>query len=364
MKTLQTSIRNFAAVSLPSLREHRWLCLISFAYLCAAILVSIRFGAPINVLSLVVDSAGTTFIGLVFLFCAYAIFVMVCVRPARLTLFLMVGVREYVTRERLLHALPMLMLIPIFTSAFGLFKAAIPFVNPYAFDIQIAEWDRLLHGGRHPWILLQPLIGYPVVTAIINVCYHLWFFVMLAMLYWLTCSLTNRKLRMQFLLSFALIWIFLGTVGATWLSSVGPCYYGYMVPGDNPFAPLMEYLRSANEHFPIWALDVQKLIWDSYQNRGSQTAWGVSAMPSLHVATSTLFALMGWRINRRAGIALTLFAAMIMIGSVHLGWHYALDGYVGAAGAYAVWRLVGWMLSESRQTAPAGGTSLRPSAGS
>ena len=291
MKTLQTSIRSFAADSLPSLREHSWLALISFTYLLAAILVSIRFEAPINVSALVVNSLGTAVISLVFLFCAYAIFVMVFVRPARLTLFLMAGVRDYVTRERLLHALPMLLLIPVFTSAFGLFKAAIPFVNPYAFDIQIAEWDRLLHGGQHPWTLLQPLVGYPVVTAIINVCYHLWFFVMLAMLYWLIGSLTNRQLRMQFLLSFALTWILLGTMGATWLSSVGPCYYGYLILGDNPFAPLMEYLRSANEHFPIWALDVQKLIWHSYQNRASETAWGVSAMPSLHVATSTLFAL-------------------------------------------------------------------------
>lgn len=363
MKTLQTSIRNFAADSLPSLHEHRWLAMISVAYLFAAVLVSIMFGAPIHVLPLVIDSVTSTLLGLAFLFCAYAIFVMIFVRPARLTLFLLEGVRVYVTRERLLYALPMLLIIPVFSSAFGLFKAAIPFVNPFTFDIRIAEWDRLLHGGQHPWTLLQPLIGYPVVTAIINVCYHLWFFVMFAMLYWQTCSLVNRRLRMQFLLSFCFTWIFLGTVGATWLSSVGPCYYGYLIPGDNPFAPLMEYLRNANEHFPIWALDVQKLLWDGYQNRATETAWGVSAMPSLHIATSILFALTGWRISRSAGIALTLFAAIIMIGSVHLGWHYALDGYVGAAGAYAIWRFVGWMLSASQQAATAG-TSLLPSAGS
>ncbi len=37
-----------------------------------------------------------------------------------------------------------------------------------------------------------------------------------------------------------------------------------------------------------------------------------------------------------------------MVGSVHLGWHYALDGYVGAAGAYAVWRAVGALQSRGR----------------
>ena len=31
-------------------------------------------------------------------------------------------------------------------------------------------------------------------------------------------------------------------------------------------------------------------------------------------------------------------------GDVHLGWHYALDGYAGAAGAALVWHAVGRML--------------------
>ena len=67
-------------------------------------------------------------------------------------------------------------------------------------------------------------------------------------------------------------------------------------------------------------------------------------MPSMHVATSVLLALFGWRHSRQAGIALTVYAALIMVGSVHLGWHYALDGYVGGLGALVVWWLVGRLL--------------------
>ena len=50
-------------------------------------------------------------------------------------------------------------------------------------------------------------------------------------------------------------------------------------------------------------------------------------------------------------IALSAFAVLILLGSIHLGWHYALDGYVGAAGAALVWHLVGRLLG-SQAAAP------------
>lgn len=334
----------------PVMREHRCLSLIVAIYAAAAFGMYWRFPAQYDA-ALMLEGFGTSvLIGPIFTLCGYAIYVMLFVRPARLTHFLLCSVRQYMTRAQLLHALPVLSLLPIFGSSFTLFKAAVPIIHPYAWDIRLAEWDLALHGGVHPWVWLQYVVGHPLVSAAISFSYHLWFFIMYAVIYWLALSMKNPKLRMQFLLSFVLSWIFLGTVVATLFSSVGPCYYGYLFQGNDPYAPLMMYLHEANKHVPIWALDVQKMLWDGYQDKTRVSALGISAMPSMHVATAALLALWGWRINRAAGIALTLFAVIIMIGSVHLGWHYALDGYVGAAGAYAVWRVVGWMLSRSRQT--------------
>jgi membrane-associated phospholipid phosphatase len=148
-------------------------------------------------------------------------------------------------------------------------------------------------------------------------------------------------------------WIVLGTVLATVFSSVGPCFYGLLIGGNDPYAPLMTSLHAADKVIPVWALDVQEMLWSGFKESGGAPVLGISAMPSMHVATAVLLALLGWRINRPAGIALTLFALIIMIGSVHLGWHYALDGYVGAAGAYIVWRVVGWQLSRSGKASAA-----------
>jgi membrane-associated phospholipid phosphatase len=284
------------------------------------------------------------FLPLIVALCWNTVSIMLFVRPERLTLYLLDDLQQYLSLERVLRAAPVILLVPVFASTFSFFKSSIPVINPYVWDAQLIEWDSLIHGGTHPWVLLQGLLGHPAVTSVINFFYHLWLFVIFGLLSLQAFAMGNPKLRMQLLLSFMLTWILLGTVGALFFSSMGPCYYPSFPPENGPYAPLMHYLKEASEISPVWALDVQQLLWDDYQNSKSGIGRGISAMPSIHVATAVLLALFGWRYSRPAGIALTLFAVLIMIGSVHLGWHYALDGYAGALGAALVWWLVGRLL--------------------
>ena len=326
-----------------SLRQHRALLLIVFAYAAA---VGFVVGGVATLHDSVRIMSGlliTTLLGAVFALCGYAIYVMLMLRPDRLCHYLYHVLRRYLSRERLLQALPVLLLIPVFAASFTTFKTAIPRLHPYTWDSTLAAWDLVLHGGTAPWAWLQPLLGHPWVTGLLNVSYHLWFFLFYAMIYWLALDTRRPLLRMQFLLSFVLSWIILGSIAAMLFSSVGPCYYGHLHDSD-PYAPLMAYLHEANHHFPIWALSVQDMLWQDYQSRGASSELGISAMPSMHVATAVLMALLGWRVSRSAGLALSVFAMLIMLGSVHLGWHYALDGYAGAAGAALVWHAVGRML--------------------
>jgi PAP2 superfamily len=345
---LQTKITALRSEFAPVMREHRCLIWIITIYAALALGMSHRLSGQFDPVSLYQGFGSALFIGPIFALCAYAIYVMVYIRPHQLTRYLISSVRQYMDRARLMRAVPVLLLIPVFISSFTILKAAIPYMHPFAWDGRLAELDATLHGGVHPWVWLQYILTNPWATAVINFAYHLWFFIMYALLYLLTLSTDKPMLRMQFLLSFVIAWILLGTVTATLFSSVGPCYYGFLLQGEtNPYAQLMMNLNNANNQVSILAVDVQKLLWTGYRGKDQATALGISAMPSMHVATSVLLALCGWRLNRAMGIALSLFAVIIMVGSVHLGWHYALDGYVGAAGAYAIWRAVGWALSRS-----------------
>lgn len=229
-----------------------------------------------------------------------------------------------------------------FMGVFVGFKMAIPDVVPFSWDERFEQWDRLLHFGRHPWELLQPILGYPVITRLLDSVYYLWFpVVWLTMLWQLWHGSQFSSRRSQFLIAFALTWIVLGTLAATTFSSVGPVYYHSVVGGTDPYAPLMAYLHDVDAVQPLTALWAQEVLWQSYINPSTAQIEGISAMPSLHVAMVTLLVFVGFHVNRLVGTAYLIFAVLILLGSVSLGWHYAIDGYAAVLGAWLIWLISG-----------------------
>ena len=331
-----------------SLRVHSPFITLVVLYMAAAFILPPLFGvrAPFSPglysdVLLTVNAA--FFLGLLF---AYVSYVLVRVRPARLTHYLWTEITgRYATVERICMALPVFVLFPLFASTFTYFKAAIPLFHPFAWDSQLAAWDHALHGGHAAWEWLQPVFGHPYATALVNVLYHLWFFVTYGVFAWQALSLARPRLRMQYLLTTLLLWSLVGNLAATLLSSAGPVYFARVTGLADPFAPLMAYLHQANDVVPVMALQVQDMLWQAYVGTsGMDIGEGISAMPSLHVATAVSYALVGFAVRRWLGILLAGFAAFIMIGSVHLGWHYAIDGYAGLLCTLAIWFALGWVL--------------------
>ena len=87
----------------------------------------------------------------------------------------------------------------------------------------------------------------------------------------------------------------------------------------------------------LFALKAQNYLWTTRISGEWGAVAGISAMPSLHVALATLFAIIAWQCQRWLGALLAVFALVTQIGSVVLGWHYAVDGYAGALLAYGCW---------------------------
>ena len=251
--------------------------------------------------------------------------------------------RRNLTLERLLTALVASGAILILLRTYASWKPLITTIVPFHLDPALMRVDRALHLGHHPWRLLQPVFGHPAVTLPLDLLYALWHPVNCAFVIWLAWS-DRRLLRARFLLSYALAWILLGTVGATFLSSAGPCYYGLVVPGENPYAPLLTYLYGLHASYGVIAVTIQENLWAYYSGGSVLPVNGISAMPSVHVAAAVLFALAGWQVGRATGLAFTLYALVILTGSVHLGWHYAVDGYVSAAAVLLLWAASGPLL--------------------
>ena len=234
------------------------------------------------------------------------------------------------------NGLPMVMIMMVFMYVFANLKAAIPVLNPLSWDIYFSHLDEVLHFGTQPWVWLQPLLGYAPITFLININYNLWFLVTWMM--WVHFAFADRpsELRTRFFLSFFAMWIFIGGVLAIWFSSGGPCFYGRLGFTPDPYADLMAYLRGVNEVVPIWALPVQDELWQGYVDN-SVIVRGISAMPSMHNGSALLFALAGYQVSRFAGHLLTAHAILIFIGSIHLGWHYAVDSYLAWMLTLAIW---------------------------
>lgn len=347
-KTVRPLRRNLSIQLKKTVRVHAFLLVIIAWYAVACLATAWIFDTTQKMsLSLYSKNLGVvTFAFLVVFFCGRATYIMIFIRPKHLTRYIMNDLKgKYLTCERIAMGLPILLFFPVFASTFTSLKTMIPDINPYSWDPLLAQWDAALHGGHQPWLLLQPFLGHPFVTSVVNFFYNLWFFVMYGGLLWQTFSLRNPRLRMQFLLAFVASWALLGNVAAMLFSSAGPCYYGRITGLVDPFQPLMNYLWAASESFPVWSLNVQEMLWEAYGEGGIGFGSGISAMPSMHVSVVFLLTLVGWRTSRAHGIGFTAFTMLIIIGSVHLGWHYAIDDYAALIGTWLIWRAVGWLLN-------------------
>lgn len=341
--------RRFLVLLNAQMKAHALLVISCILFFITAVSICLILGKPFGFSAWpYLDMIFTIMVPLTFMGSLIAVFfyMLFITKPKNLTRAFLAFYKPYIlSPQRWAKAVPAIIIMMLGFMAFTEMKAVIPLLNPYSWDIAFMELDRALHFGQDPWRLLQPFFGSTAPTLILNFVYNLWFFVMFG--FWLASGWTkdDKKWERQFLLSFIWCWILGGTILAVLFSSMGPAFYDLINAPANPYATQMNFLESINENTEVLALGTQDILRSNYLNPANGGLSGISAMPSLHNATSTLFMLAAYRIHKKFGHIMLAFLVCIILGSVHLAWHYAVDAYAGILIALIIWWFAGKALS-------------------
>jgi hypothetical protein len=243
--------------------------------------------------------------------------------------------------------------VGLFLGAFTTMKTLLPALHPFAFDPALAMLDRAIHLGHEPWRLLHPLVGRTDATRALELAYGpAWLLINSTVLFAMLALQPDGALRRRFVLAFLLAWILNGTLVAGLFMSAGPAFYAEVTGDPRPFGSLVRYLTADASGLFSAALQ-QKGLWTAYLTDSAKAGAGISAFPSMHVTMATLSACAGAALDRRLGALLAGFAGLIVVGSVHLGWHYAVDSYYAAASTLALWWAVGrWVRRREADALP------------
>ncbi|MGH7586454.1 MAG: phosphatase PAP2 family protein [Gemmatimonadales bacterium] len=241
--------------------------------------------------------------------------------------------------------------LPLLWNTYASWKTLIPVLQPFYLDPALARVDRWIHLGRHPWEWLHSLLGSMAATEAIDAVYFTWIFlipiVILIFAFW-----RDSRRRAQFFLTYGLTLILLGSLAATALSSAGPCYYALLANGPDPYAALMTSLRDIDARVGLHVTATQDWLWRSHLAQGQVAYARISAMPSIHVGLTFLYVLATRGSGRIIEALGWTYFVLILIGSVYLGWHYAVDGYVAVLAVGALWKGASWVLDRQQSSSP------------
>ena len=247
--------------------------------------------------------------------------------------------------------------VTILLCAFNIYKQVrLPAAGFHA-ETYLADADRLLF-GVDAWQITHWLLPSPWASKLLDMSYHAWFLPMTLGVVLCSFARPGSRLALRYLTSYALLWILLGTLIAYLIPASGPCFYQYFQPDPDRFSALTQLLSAQNAFLRahgvhgLLAVDYQHSLLRDFASPQLELGAGISAMPSLHNAMAVLFSCAAYHADRRIGRLFVAYAALIWIGSIHLGWHYAIDGIVAAVMTVAIWKATGLIYRIQPRTPP------------
>ena len=203
-------------------------------------------------------------------------------------------------------------------------KPLLNYFIPFSADPALARIDHMLFLGHDPWRLFDWLNTMPMA-----IFYHRgWFAFMIVALLIVLAQPASRQ-KSALMLTYFLLWTVVGPVIHILLPAAGPVFferlgYGHQFAG----IPLPEEMQKMTE-----------FLWVFYSGVRFGPGAGISAMPSLHIATTVWMVMAIWIYARRWSRVMAPAGLLIFLLSISLGWHYAIDGIVGGAAALGCYRV-------------------------
>jgi hypothetical protein len=243
------------------------------------------------------------------------------------------------------------MIFPTFLASYTWAKSSIPFAVGYAWERTWAEVDRLIL-GTDAWRIAHAIVP-PAMAPGWSIFYAVVWGFALAITGPVVALVASRTFTVHFFTSLMLSWLVGGVVMAYGLSAAGPVFAHLTDPQlAASFNPLRSELERLLGHDDI-VLTSQRYLATGMTVKLAMKGSGISAMPSMHIATATIFVLAA---RRTLWLVPTLlFWVMTFIGSIYLGYHYAVDAPAAALVAIVAWKVSSqyYRLSSHSRVTPA-----------
>lgn len=196
-------------------------------------------------------------------------------------------------------------------------------LNPVR-DDQMLRLDKWLFFGNSPAVLLHDLLGQHVATWVLAVVYES--FSYLVPMSFVAALVFANRIRDGFVFLASSLWVWiLGTLTYYLIPSLGP-----FASAPKEFAELPHTLITSAQ--TRYMADRAHFLQDP---SASDAFNSVNAFASLHVGfTFMVLLMMRYYGFRRATRVMTIYVATVIVATIYLGWHFALDDVAGLVLAY------------------------------
>jgi membrane-associated phospholipid phosphatase len=217
---------------------------------------------------------------------------------------------------RLLAPARRLLLFPTLLIVYMQAPLYVPFVNPHDYDAVLAAWDRAVFGVNPTEWMYQ--FRHPLLTELLQTCYILFFLIPLC----LGIEFHRRKSDTVFRKYAALFM----------MSLYGSYLLYFCMPAIGPCFTLHDFARMSEELPGVLFTDTFRMIINNGSGAGTATPLLTAhrnCMPSGHTLAAVVNIVCAFRYRSRYRWLVTGICAGILLSTVYLRYHYAVDVLAG-----------------------------------